>query len=239
MLPRVSECNAGGRLLGTFGDCGIVSGGPGKVLSGSGGGVLVTNSDALYEKSKTVELEVQRSGKVVRRVLGFWLWRRFRRQTYPFRVGLERFCRTDATESFDPPSRASNVEAGITIQQMIGLDRIRRRLREDAEFVRSVIQRLPIPDGARLLPSPNGIPVKLVLLVSEASQKREVITLLREHGIEANGGYVPCHLRTEPNLESLPMTMKVWQRVVWVPVYAASRAAVEKKLRTHLARLEM
>ncbi len=86
------------RFVGTFGTCGIVSCGPGKALAGSAGGLLVTNDRELYERAAAIPLRLESSATVVRRVLSFWFWRRFRGWTLPLAVLLNSLLNMDVDE---------------------------------------------------------------------------------------------------------------------------------------------
>jgi dTDP-4-amino-4,6-dideoxygalactose transaminase len=211
-----------GRLVGTFGACGIVSCGPGKALAGSAGGALVTHDAQLYERAASVPLQRERAMVVARRVAAFWLWRRFRRFTLPLGVLLERLLGPGVAGVAELPAPISNVEAAIALRQLMGLGGHAQERRDNAE---RLLERLGDLGRASILDrTPAGCAVKLALVLPlgrpSAAQLVEALAMI---GIEAQGGYTPCHLFMEQPRATLPYAERVWRHVVCLPLETTLR----------------
>jgi dTDP-4-amino-4,6-dideoxygalactose transaminase len=205
----------GGRLLGSFGACGILSCGPGKPLAGAAGGLLLTNDRRLYERAAAIQQDLERPGDVAGRAIQFWLVRRFRRYTLPFTILTERV-RGRGTERAHVNARLSNMDATIAIAQFDALDLNAMARRQNARTLLDVLSMLP----GRLVTdfSPDGIVVKFVHLISLSGPTvQEAIGILARHGIEAQGGYSPLHTGRADDAR-LPNTVALWRRVLCVPV---------------------
>lgn len=205
-----------GRLVGSFGSCGIVSCGPGKPLAGAAGGLLLTNDARLYERAAAaMKPEFETTGEVRHRALQFWIWRRFRRYTLPFGVLAQRI-RGRENEPTHVNAALSNLDAAIALAQFEALDRHASERRRHAQMLLGRLSLLPgkvVTDE-----SPDGMAVKLVhILPGGGPTVQEAIAVLARYGIEAQGGYSPLHsLHTDDAL--LPNTVALSQRVLCVPV---------------------
>lgn len=221
-----------GRLVGTFGDCGIVSCGPGKALAGAAGGVLVTNDDALARRAAAIALEPERAGAVAGRLLGFWFWRRFRRWTLPLRVIADRLVGPEREPSHVRGPMA-NVDAAILLRQLAALESNARRRRRHADELASVLA----PAAESLVPNttPADMAVKLVaVLPPTGPDADEWIRQLARAGVECQRGYQPLHLRTGQPGPPLPRTESLWERVLCIPI---ERAAGPRRVGAAVARL--
>jgi len=211
----------GGRLLGTFGACGVVSCGPGKSLAGAAGGLLLTNERRLYERASAIALESEPPRLVVRRTISFWMWRRFRRCTLPFGMILDRLL---GPEQEAPHERGSlsNLDAQILVCQLKSLER-------NACIRRSNIERLlPAIEGIAAYEvrnwSPDDVAVKLVLVLpGNGPDAGAVIQQLARAGVECQGGYLPLHLQRPDPKPCLPRTEALLERVVCIPVERSAR----------------
>jgi len=217
-----------GRLVGTFGTCGIISVGPGKALAGTAGGLLVTDDSRFFERAAAMSLmslPQERTGDVLRRVLPFWVWRRFRRYTRPLGIFLERIigptCEPPCT-----PSAMSNLDGAIGLCQFRALGTNRSRRQRNANVLLQAVDEMrhwAITDI-----SENGMIVKLVLVTPpQGPTASEIIALLGRAGIECQRGFSPLHLKAEDAL-ALPTTEAVWGRVVCVPVDVTYRGDVSR-----------
>jgi len=207
----------GGRLVGTFGACGIVSCGPGKALAGSGGGALVTRDRALFERARRASLGQERATAVVRRVLSFWLWRRFRRFTLPAQMILERVRRGPTDGPGDIAAGVSDLEAAIVLGQLRTLEsRLTVRRRNATRVLQALgpLGRCSITDL-----SPGGVALKLVLVLpSGGPSVTELVERGAEAGVECQGGYRPCHHAVPEISARVPDTDRLWQRVLCIPL---------------------
>lgn len=209
-----SRCSR--RLIGTFGDCGIISCGPGKALAGPAGGLLITDSPELYDRAAVMSLGRESAPAVARRVLSFWIWRRFRKYMLPFQIILDRIL--GPTE--EPPYTActmSNLDGAIALQQFHAFRQNDQTRRHNANVLLQAlgtVANYSISDFSH-----DGMLIKLVIVLSaEGPTADKLIRLLANAGIECQRGYLPLHqeMRTAPAF--LPSTEALWDRVVCIPV---------------------
>ena len=202
-----------GRLIGSFGDFGVVACGSGKSLAGAAGAVLVTNDNALHEAAARIAVAHERAGAVVMRLLSFWFWRRLRKYTLAIAVARMRLMRV--SEEQYRPGKLSNADASIALQQLAGLERNAAQRRHNAGRL------LPILNGrGRYMITDlgdDGMALKLVIVVPEAAGASRLIEELGAAGIESQRGYRPCHLE-RADQPQLTMTDAVWERVVCIPI---------------------
>jgi dTDP-4-amino-4,6-dideoxygalactose transaminase len=206
-----------GRLVGTFGSCGIVSCGPGKSLAGPAGGFLVTNSRELYQRAAAIPLGSEATWVVAKRMLSFWLWRRFRKFTLPLRLFLDM---TLGEESEEPHvnARMSNLDAAIVLEQIRSLESNTRKRRSNAEVLLSALgdaSRYVVPNT-----SAEDVALKLIVVFPEDGPRaEEAVSYLRSAKIECQVGYGPLHLRSDAGRTvSLPFAEVSWDRVLCLPV---------------------
>lgn len=205
-----------GRPIGSFGSCGIVSCGPGKPLAGAAGGLLVTNNARLYQNALHLNLSPQRPAGVARRLIGFWLWRRYRAYTLPVRMVLGRLG-WKPEEPRHTTNSLANVEAGIMIHQLEHLESNAENRANNAVVLRSILGELA--ESEIFQPEPDAIPVKLVLVLPPSGPTvKEVISAMARVGVECQRGYEPCHLKTNSTHWNLPFTEAAWRRVVCIPI---------------------
>lgn len=214
-----------GRLLGTFGDVGIVSFGPGKTMTASGGGLLMTRSDELADKIRKLPLgRVELSDKV-RRLLYWLIFRRWRRFSLPFFPFLWRAFLGRASKSTRPKAFC-NVDAAIALEQLRKLDRfldIRvgrkrtvdrllvdaglkdQRCNEDKDVRSNVATKFTI----RLDPSVYGPGFSM-----------NYKEFMMKNGVEMLPLYTPIHMKNSYGKvqSSLKNTEQFWNRVLQVPL---------------------
>jgi dTDP-4-amino-4,6-dideoxygalactose transaminase len=190
------------RFVGTFGTCGIVSCGPGKALAGSAGGLLVTNDRELYERAAAIPLRLESSATVVRRVLSFWFWRRFRGWTLPLAVLLNSLLKMDVDEEEAYlPSAVSNLESAIALAQFQAARSNAGRRRSNAETLLRALNGWSRYSVSDLWPDTKWF-----------------FDAMARRGVECQRGYAPLHLEFETLPSSLPNTEDLWNRVVCIPI---------------------
>ena len=209
-----SEC--GGRKIGSFGDCGIVSCGPGKALAGAAGGLLVTNNKDLYEKAASISLGREKQAAVARRVLSFWIWRRLRKYTLPIKILIDRVFGLQ----YEPPyvsCTMSNLDGAIALAQFRALyknNKIRHRNADLLLQALGTIEKSSIYEFSR-----DDMFIKLVIVIPENGDTlNQIISALGNAGIEAQGGYFPLHIEQRYRSKPLPSTENLWDRVLCIPV---------------------
>lgn len=206
-----------GRLLGTFGACGIVSCGPGKTLAGAAGGLLVTNDSELYERAAAaLPLNQERTRLAAERVLSFWAWRRFRRYTLPFKNILDRAWRAPG-EPVHESCAMSNVDGAIMLEQFRACEKNTAERRRNANVLLSSLSQLASSSVTDT--TADGMLVKLILVLPEEFPSvEEAINLLAQDGIECEAGYAPLHLKMCETHVALPNTESLWKRVLCIPL---------------------
>jgi perosamine synthetase len=210
--------SVGGRPVGSFGACGIVSCGIGKPIAGSGGGALVSNDGSLCERA--IALAPRAAWKAARRrVAGFWFWQRFRRVTLPARKVLIRLRPSlEAVETDFSMAGLSELEAAIA---MVQLDRLADTIAERRKHAAAILAALgPFARYNVVEVGPGTAAMQLALVLPEAGPSvREMIAALAAGGVESEGGYRPCHLRIAGEVVGqLDYTERVWRRVLLVPL---------------------
>jgi dTDP-4-amino-4,6-dideoxygalactose transaminase len=205
-----------GRLVGTFGDCGIISCGPGKSLAGVAGGLLVTNTQELYDRAKEISLCGENAAAVATRVLSFWIWRRFRRYTLPFNMLINRVIKEKEEPLFEA-CRISNLDAGIAFQQFQSLITNTEIRRQNAKILVELFEKIANYGVSDF--SNDSALLKLVLVLTDGKLS---VNNLREQfarvGIECQGGYVPLHQGNSNGEPCLPSTERLWRNVLCIPV---------------------
>lgn len=207
-----------GRPVGSFGTCGIVSCGPGKPLAGPAGGLLLTNNRELYERAAAIAVDREHWTTVARRVSSFWIWRRFRGLTLPLAVLLERLFKIEVDqEDGYVSSTMSNLEAALALEQFWKFrSNVERRKLHCGVFLRALSKWSNCRISSLSADSPV---VRLVLLLpAEGPDADCFITAMAKDGIECQRGYTPLHLDFGRVRGSLPVTERLWQHVVCIPI---------------------
>lgn len=205
-----------GRPLGSFGQFGVVCGGPGKPLVTPAGGVLLMDDPELYRRAAGIPLAPARAGHAVRRVLGFWFWRRWRRYTVVLEAVQEWLW--PPTEASPPPGAPANLDAALLCRQLESYEANGRRRQVRAARLRALLDPLhwrEVSDAAQ-----DAAPLKLVLLLpEEGPAMAEALGAFAAAGVECQPGYTPCHLKEKcEDPHPLPFTDRTWARVLCVPL---------------------
>jgi dTDP-4-amino-4,6-dideoxygalactose transaminase len=218
-----------GRLLGTYGDAGIVSLGAGKTMTASGGGFLITKSDALAEGLARLPLaEVDPREK--RRHLFYWLiFRRWRRLSLPVYPLLKFFFRKGISRSKNPRP-ICNVDAAIGIEQLRKLDdfitirnKRSRMLTDDLVSNGGGVVVAVRGDGASasgMLASSTKYILRAVHSQDVARARAHYNRCFRDSGVEIMPLYTPIHLKAgcTKTCAALEKTEKYHDRTFQVPV---------------------
>ena len=110
-----------GKLLGTFGDAGIISLGPGKTMTACGGGLLITNSDNLAKHLSRLPVRRAPCLYKFRRLLYWVIFRRWRKLTLPFYPFFRRLFERSVRKR-GSIIELCNVDAAIALHQLKKLD---------------------------------------------------------------------------------------------------------------------
>lgn len=206
-----------GRAVGSFGDFGIVCGGPGKPLAAASGGLLLMDDEALFAEAMRQEMPIETTTTVLWRLLKFWVLRRFRRYTILLQLVLDR--RTVALVQLEPYAYGlSNLDAAILCELYRKLAAISRCRKRNALLLLQILRGLPWKVITEFREA--TVPVKLVILLPEEGPNlATVIRGMAAAGIECQGGYEPCHHFAHTSLVGgLDVTESLWRRVLCIPI---------------------
>lgn len=191
-----------GRLVGTFGDAGIISFGPGKTMTATGGGILITNSKDLSEGLGRINpSQVDLLSKLKR--LAYWIiFRRWRRLTFPLYPFIKRFlAKGDHKE--EKLMGLCNVDGAIGIEQLRKLDslikvRISRKKSLDDRFnlfYSRLFALLPSNDNSGEF---LNVATKYLVRLNNNNDAQCEQGLYKQYlanaGIEIQDLYIPLHL---------------------------------------------
>lgn len=179
----------GGRRLGSFGDCGIVCCGPGKLLSGPAGGFFVTQSQDLFERARTFPLETEAAPPVLRRVAEFWLWRRGRRYSWAAQRLAERLGYTPLGAS-QQSAQLSELDAALVNSQIVKRPAHAARLQQAGLILRDALE-ARYPRRVVGTWGDETVPLKITLLLSPGEPLARTLAELGGLGVEATEGYRP------------------------------------------------
>jgi dTDP-4-amino-4,6-dideoxygalactose transaminase len=205
-----------GRLVGSFGDCGIISCGPGKSLAGAAGGLFVTNRRELYERAAGIPLGEENTAVVIKRILSFWVWRRFRKYTLPFKILIDRMIDEKEEPLFDA-CQISNLDAGIALRQFYSLTRNTKKRQGNAKVLLETFETIANYSVSDF--SNDSTLIKLVMVLSDG--KLSVENLIKQFArvrIECQRGYAPLHQCRDNGTPRLPSTEGLWENVICIPV---------------------
>lgn len=189
----------GDRLVGTFGDSSMFSFCGPKVITTGEGGVVVTNSQDIYEKIKLLRSHGRADTKDF-----------FSTNEYLDYISLG--------YNF----RMSNITAALGVAQMYKLDKIIAIRRKNAEYLTKAIKKA---GGDVKTPSPEKDRFHLFQMYTIESENRDALmNALSEAGIMAKVYFPPVHLshfykNVLKYSPSLPVTEELARRCLTLPMY--------------------
>jgi dTDP-4-amino-4,6-dideoxygalactose transaminase len=216
-----------GKLLGTFGDAGIISFGPGKTMTATGGGLLITNLETLAEKVTGLEIKPVGFAAKLKGVIYWLAFRRWRSLTLPFLPFFEGVLELHKGSEFGL-RKLSNIDAAIGLSQMKKLEKL----------LETRIARMKEIDGWFGMPGQSAFcePVrnmengyrcvctKYVARIKEGIDAGKVQAFYRQEmekiGIELKPLYSPLHLSFGQDYSERPLskTEKLWPRIIQIPI---------------------
>jgi dTDP-4-amino-4,6-dideoxygalactose transaminase len=217
-----------GRLLGTFGDAGIISFGPGKTMTATGGGLLITDSEQLSEALSRLLLSRFSLSEKLKRLLYWVIFRRWRKFVLPFFPLFSRFL-VPKNRGGDKPAMICNIDAAIAIEQFKKLDRfintrVKRKKVLDDNFIKHSSNALFLTQKN----SPDSLSVnvatKYIISLKGTERDQEIMDLyyktIADLRMEIQPLYVPVHLKLEylKYSASLPVTEMVYKGVLQIPI---------------------
>lgn|GEM_PF-3855923 len=224
-----------GRPVGTFGDAGIISFGPGKTMTATGGGLLLTNHSSLAESVRRLNISKENFVEKFKRLIYWIFFRRWRSVTLPFFPYVSRLLRMNGRESFIPKGMC-NVDATIGSLQLGKLDKLLaiRVSRKQVLDGLSARQRSPVlvkrtPQQTTEKPRFNAATKYLVRIDTAAPENLQGLFALFMHkeGIEIQSLYFPIHLNPAYSSEkqALYKTEAIYQSVLQIPLEPSIQSA--------------
>jgi len=201
-----------GRLVGTFGDAGIISFGPGKTMTATGGGLIITDREDLAKRIEGLSISLFPVWKKFRKTIYWFVFRRWRRFTLPFYPFLNFYFR-NLNGKKETISSMCNVDAAIGLKQLKKLDtmlymRIERKKKLDAMLS-------PCASSLWVLPENNNPEIALNVATkyllrfrnNNFPELKELFenVFLKRCNIEILDLYQPIHLKF--NDEKLPLNL--------------------------------
>lgn len=221
------------RPLGSFGDCGVVSFGPGKTVTASGGGLLLTDKPDLADRIR--RLQVQPGDKKDKlRALFYWLlFRRWRRWTRPFYPYVRRVF-VSAAPAAEWPQTLFNIDAALARPQLQRLEKLIALRRERGNRMEKAAQRFnrdpelkPAFPGTSLEAADDrqGVFTKYIMVGQHSPEikgrlQQRYHALMEAAGVEIFPLYNPLHLETDSGRKPprLPRTESLEASVYQAPL---------------------
>jgi perosamine synthetase len=187
-----------GKKIGAFGDITCFSFDPIKNITCGEGGAISTNDDELAQVMRK------------KRILGIDkdTWSRFgQKRDWFYSVNIPGF-----------RYHMSNINAAIGLIQLEKLGRFLRRKREIVERYDKAFQGL---SGIVILKKDYENTAFFSYILRIESRRDDLIDFLKTKGIDSGVHYIPNHLQPlfEGQKAVLPITEKVWQQIVTLPLY--------------------
>lgn len=217
------------KLIGTFGDAGIISFGPGKTMTASGGGLLITNNSIIAEKVESLSLSSFPIIKKLRKITYWVVFRRWRRFTLPFYPFLQFiFKQMQGEKGF--MFSLCNLDAAIALKQFSKLDGFIKKRSDRKKTLDELLA--PLLPEFQILSDKNvpdlslnvatKYPIRFNNLPDDIRTSYQIF--FRERSIEIQDLYKPIHLNKTYNSfhaekkTILPITEMLWNKILHIPV---------------------
>ncbi|MFA6010969.1 MAG: DegT/DnrJ/EryC1/StrS family aminotransferase [Desulfobacteraceae bacterium] len=217
-----------GKLVGTFGDAGIISFGPGKTMTATGGGLMITDNEDLAKRIECLLTSLLPVWKKFRKTVYWLVFRRWRRFTLPFYPFLK-FCFKDLNGKNETIYSMCNVDAALGLKQLKKLDtmlhiRMERKKTLDTLILSRlsdcIILSADIVHHDATLHVATKYPVMISLDSNNPQNKFK--EHLADHGFELQNLYTPIHLIKNYGYKKtdspLSRTENIWDKLVHIPI---------------------
>ena len=213
-----------GRLVGSFGDVGILSFGAEKICFGLGGGVVLARKRDFVIDQAAANLSSPRLLTTLRTVLSTLAWRRWRRWTFPLHrlIYGRNSAEPDAPQQPYRKERFGNLNAAVslTLMQSLHGNIEARRAR-----VRAYHELLGNEEGLELMTHRPGSACLTQIVRIASSRHSEDLAVaiadaLGRAGYEVQGSYVPIHRLAHASMcvwDNLSHVDRVWPDLVELP----------------------
>jgi dTDP-4-amino-4,6-dideoxygalactose transaminase len=217
-----------GRLLGTFGDVGIISFGPGKTMTATGGGLLITSSENLSKKIRQLSVNRPKSRYKFVRIIYWVVFRRWRKFTLPFYRFLKMLFEIIKVDK-DSIMRLSNIDAAIAIEQLNKLHcllhtRIKRKEILDGKLAEYNSPSFFSLSKNHMNNSSQNVATKYLVIFKYESfnpkYANDYNKAMVDSGIEIQALYTPIHMKSgySYSLITLSKTETLYNRILQIPV---------------------
>jgi dTDP-4-amino-4,6-dideoxygalactose transaminase len=218
----------GGKLIGTFGEVGILSFGLGKILAATGGGLAITDSDKIAEKLKKLDCGKALKREKIKRI-AYWLFlRRWRKYFLVIGPWILRLLAPTTLGTNKKPIELCNVDAAIALRQLNRLGKILEIRKNRKKRLDDLFNRFePSVCGVFINKSERelvSVATKYVRLFNFAGHGNDIQekygTYLGLKGIEIQPLYTPMHhnpIYCQDQI-NLPKTEKCYKSLCQVPI---------------------
>ena len=218
-----------GQYTGTFGDIGILSFGPFKVISATRGGALITNNPEIIIQLQNTKLKKASEKTALDRFWKSFIKFKCRKYSYLLihmykkyknkKVSKNVFSQNHVDFSNYPKEyiTMSNLDSLLVYLQIKKLNHIlNKRKSLGKEFFKQISVTIPNvlihPHIAR-----DNVFLKFVIKLNLNTYARsEIIKFFQNWGIEAQAGYTPLHFKF--NFYKLPFTESIWHNILTLPI---------------------
>ena len=220
-----------GQYTGTFGDIGILSFGPFKVISSTRGGSLITDNYEIFERVQRIYVKKASEKAALDRFWKSLVKFRYRKYFYNFfQIYRKKKQNLEFSNKFffqkinifkDYPNEyvaMSNLDAFLIYLQIKKINQIINKKtllgHRLAKHIQTEVPEVILPKWLK-----NGsIFLKFVIKLPFTLSCSNVIELFRKYGIEAWSGYTPLHLKYGFNNYKLPLTEKMYNKIITLPL---------------------
>jgi dTDP-4-amino-4,6-dideoxygalactose transaminase len=215
------------KYIGTFGDYGIISFGPGKIITATGGGVLLTKSKKNASAVDMLTPTTFKRNQKLYELLYWILFRRWRAQT----LSILPFCDTYIFKrgfKKEYLSKLCNIDAALALEQLQRLEsligiRKKRKKRIDKVFQQYGLRNIYEPASYVKEKYVTDVCTKYVLSITEDENKSKITEaynnqFLKKH-IEIQELYEPIHLSNNKiTSATLSHTENIYRRLIQIPL---------------------
>ena len=216
------------RLVGTFGDAGIISFGPGKTMTATGGGLVITDNDELGKRLGGLPPGTQKRKQKFKKLMYWLIFRRWRKYTKPFYPYVRKWFVSPLAG--DMVMELANIDAAIALKQFERLEefieiRIRRKGQLD-NLKANCLESLEFPDHDLDKGGCLNIATKYVVRQDSEGSGEDAYSIYQDKfnlntGIEILKLYTPIHLMPEygqtPEVK-LPKTESYYKHLMQIPI---------------------
>lgn len=219
-----------GQYTGTFGDIGILSFGPFKIISATRGGALVTNNPQIFKRLQNIKIKKASEKAALDRLWKSFIKFKCRKYSYFLMHIYKKYKNKKISENIllqnnqinftDYPKEyiaMSNLDAFLVYLQLKKLNFI---LNKRKFLGKKLLKQISIIMPNILIHphmTRDNVFLKVVIKLKLNTYTRsKIIKLFQNQGIEVQAGYTPLHLKF--NFYKLPFTESIWHNILTLPI---------------------